>query len=256
MSGSTFEFDRGNRAKSYLKITNIAHSVRRKEIQVLLTCAKIKYGHRVLDYTSGGGILIPQILMRIGRRGQLYVIEPSVKLYRHLRTEWRGIENADVRRRLSGTKIPSRSLDRIVSLATIHHVDQLDATFKQLARLLKPGGQMAIGDVVKGTRPAKYFNVLVDRHSSTGHKHEFLDRVQLNMLCRRYGFRLLSWRVSSVPWEFNGEKQAERFLCSLHDVDGDCTSFFWASKKYLKHYYLRGKYFVDWQLFFAVLEKK
>ena len=83
-------------------------------------------------------------------------------------------------------------LDVALAMLVLHHVDDLEAAFVEIRRVIKPGGRLIVLDMVRHDR--------VDWAESMGHAHLGFGRDQLHQLAAGAGLRLQSWRTL-VPVE-------------------------------------------------------
>ena len=84
--------------------------------------------------------------------------------------------------------LPDDSVDRVCNLAGLHHVQHKDRFFTEAARVLKPGGRIAVADVRKGTKPATWLNGPVDRFTDIGHDGMFVEAGDFSAMLAAAGF--------------------------------------------------------------------
>lgn len=110
--------------------------------------------------------------------------------------------------------LPDASVDHIVSLAGLHHEEDLPAVFAEMARLVRPGGRVIIADAAEGSAPARFLNGFVAAHNPLGHDGRFLDGGTANLL-KAAGLAILSDEMTPVPWSFDHAEDAGAFGKSL-----------------------------------------
>jgi SAM-dependent methyltransferase len=103
---------------------------------------------------------------------------------------------------LSSLDLADQSMDRVACLAGIHHQEDKARFFREAHRVLKPGGIVAIGDVLEGSPPARFLNEAVDRHSDLGHDGMFFAPGQLCSLLGQAGFVEPSEEYRNYTWDF------------------------------------------------------
>jgi SAM-dependent methyltransferase len=112
--------------------------------------------------------------------------------------------------------IDSGSIDRICINASLHHTSREDRCnlYKEIYRILRPGGLFVLGDVMEGSKEDHWLNTIVDRYNPYGHKGVFfredIDRVDLE----RSGFKVDS-KVKKMRWLFRSEEEMVDFMKSL-----------------------------------------
>lgn len=81
-----------------------------------------------------------------------------------------------------GQSFETEDYDMVYSLMTLHHIENLDATFDDFYRMLKPGGYLCIADLVKEDG---------DFHNSedSKHLHHGFEKEQLLRQLNAYGFK-------------------------------------------------------------------
>lgn len=92
---------------------------------------------------------------------------------------------------------PESITDILFAMQVLHHVPDLETTIQNMAKALRPGGQLALIDLPKGSS---------DFHRDSGHSHEDnphldgLDRGELTRLLRESGFHNITWH-EDIPLE-------------------------------------------------------
>jgi SAM-dependent methyltransferase len=158
--------------------------------------------------------------------------------------------------RFSHIPLPSDHLDRIISLAGVHHFENQPAFYREAHRLLKPNGLFILADVQENTPVAHFLNGFVHRHNSQGHRGQFLSRQTRSQL-QIAGFSLRSIQLASVPWSFQTLPEMVQFCQQLFGLDlATPEQILNGLSTYLGYQYQQGEYHLNWELLFLQLRKE
>lgn len=190
---------------------------RRQEFEQLLRMANLRGGMVVADVPAGGGYLqhyLPAGCIWLGH-------EPCASFTDH---------HASAHGAMGQDLLPlpwaEESIDLMISLAGVHHLDDKRPLFSEMHRATKQSGQLILSDVAIGSAVAHFLDDFVGRHNSTGHAGVYLDQHTAVDL-QQTGWSIRSDQKISFHWVFDHRRDMADFCRGLFDIQRASDAEIW-----------------------------
>ena len=126
-----------------------------------LAFSGVREGDTVLDLGSGAGFDLLLASDRVGRKGKVIGVDMTDEMIVRARKNIKaaGMTNIEVRKGLiEDLPVESSSVDWVISNCVINLSPEKSKVFKEIYRVLKPGGWMSISDIVAEELPDAILN--------------------------------------------------------------------------------------------------
>ena len=243
----TFE-TRGDR---YNEANLIQPCARLAERQALIDLLCVDRQHIICDAPAGGGSLADGLRSLVENPQQIICIDPSPAFAHAIDTAYT-THVAPV----EAMPIGDDAVNRVGSLAGLHHLADKSCFFREAHRVLATSGRFVLADVLDNTPGAEFLNGLVDRYSVTGHRGLFVSEGECSDLLDAAGFNDIEETYRDVHWRFSSETEMVEYCALLFGLEGVSTEALLVILSSLFDIRrLDGEVHLPWALVYAVGEK-
>lgn len=115
---------------------------------------------------------------------------------------------------------PGKSVDFLVSIAGLHHMQDKLPIFKEFGRVVKSEGKLILLDVLENSNVARFLDDYIGQNNSTDHQGIYLNENSVHEL------RILDWhidhaQITNFYWVFKDRLNMAIFCHLLFDIRHD-----------------------------------
>lgn len=236
------------RGHLYHQAMTLYPTARAEEFLHIVRMADIKDGDIVCDIPSGGGYL----RHFVDQTSTLCHIETSEVFADLCRAN--GMPHV-LLSTLEDIPVETGAVNKIISLAALHHVNEKDRFFSEAYRMLKKGGTLTIADVQARSPVSEFLDGFVNEHNTMGHKGTYISAETQGEI-ERWGFTMRESSLIPFHWEFDSSQAMGRFSQLLFGIDkADFAQVVEGIRKHLGYDLESHACRMNWELLFLHAKK-
>ncbi len=231
------------RGHLYHKAMKLYPQARREEFNNIIKLAQIRHGDVICDIPSGGGYLKNYINSRVD------IV--SVETSRAFAKLCRAYGNSEVlHANLNNLPIKTDSVDRVLALAGLHHIEDKQSFYLETYRILKSEGTLCIADAWQGAMVSMFLDVFVHEHNSMGHRGAYLNENTQGEL-EKCGFEVSYSSSIKYYWRFDSLDDMVTYIQLLFGIDkASHDRILDGITQYLGYALINKEYCLNWELTF------
>lgn len=179
--------------------------VRSAEFLSVINEAAIEPGMTVVDVPSGGAYT-----SRYLPKNTLIGLETSEEFARAASAS----EHTIAMYEHNQLPLKNSSVDRIISIAGLHHLEDKRSLFCEMSRVIKETGRIVVADVGETSNVRYFLDDFVGRYSETGHSGWYFNSTTKSDLMAS-GLRVIEDKPLDYLWEAQDRFQLARFCRRL-----------------------------------------
>lgn len=231
------------RGDLYHKAMTLYPQVRREEFDNLIKLARIGHGDIICDVPSGGGYL----RNFVNARAKIISVETSHAFAKLCKTN---TASDVILTNLGRIPIKSNSVDRVLSLAGLHHIEDKLSFYSESHRILKSNGELLIADAWQGAMVSEFLDVFVNDHSLMGHKGAYLNE-NTQAEIENCGFDVAYSSNIKYHWRFSSLDDMLTYFELLFGIDkATQDQILDGITRYLGYIIINKEYYLNWELAF------
>lgn len=182
-----------------------------EECASVLSYANIRPGDAVLDVPSASGFLRRHLKTSDVK---YTAVDPSPIMHELCKVEIDDCHCSPM------NKLPFTSgiFDVVISLAGLHHEDDLFGSFFEVNRVLTRNGKFVIAEIEENSGPAIFLNNFVHKQSSFGHQGDFFSEHYRSTLSKA-GFNIIKERIAAYHWNFASIEDMTTCISLMFGID-------------------------------------
>jgi SAM-dependent methyltransferase len=231
------------RGDLYHKAMMLYPQARREEFNNIIDIANIRDGDLICDIPSGGGYMKNFINKRI----EIISIETSQAFAKSCKAN---TASDVILTNLDRVAIKSNSVDRVLSLAGLHHIEDKLSFYSESHRILKSKGKLLIADARQDAMVSTFLDVFVNEHNSMGHRGAYLNENTQGEI-ENCGFDVVYSSSLKYHWRFSSLDDMLTYFQLLFGIDkGTHDQILHGITRYLGYIIIKKEYCVNWELSF------
>jgi cyclopropane fatty-acyl-phospholipid synthase-like methyltransferase len=237
------------RGHLYHQAMTLYPQARTEEFHHVVRVAGIKDGDIVCDVPSGGGYL----RNFVDRTVSFFHIETSAVFADLCRVN--GVSNV-LLATLEDIPIETGSVDKVISLAALHHVDERELFFAETYRILRQEGTFTVADVQAQSAVSKFLDGFVNDHNTMGHQGNYIHAKTQEEFAQS-GFTIMEVSLIPFHWKFDSHQVMGKFCQMLFGIDkADSAQIVEGIRKHLGYSVEGNVCRMNWELLFIKAKKR